>query len=54
MLRSIPSKVGGILILLLSILVLFALPYLRKDMRYSQELHFNWSNKKFLFLDGLH
>jgi ubiquinol-cytochrome c reductase cytochrome b subunit len=54
MLRSVPSKVGGILVLLLSILVLFTLPYLKRNTVFSQEVHFNWSNRKFLFLGGLH
>lgn len=54
MLRSVPSKVGGILVLFLSILVLFSLPYLKRTMVFSQEEHFNWSTRKFLFLKGLH
>jgi len=41
MLRSVPSKVGGILVLFLSILVLFSLPYLKRTMVFSQEEHFN-------------
>lgn len=53
MLRSIPSKVGGILVLLLSILLLFTLPYLRRNMTFTQETNFNWSTRKFLFLKGL-
>lgn len=54
MLRSVPSKVGGILVLFLSILLLFSLPYLKREMVFSQEEHFNWSTRKFLFLKGLH
>lgn len=53
MLRSVPSKVGGILVLLFSILLLFVLPYLKKNTVFSQELFFAWSKRKFLFLDGL-
>lgn len=53
MLRSIPSKVGGILVLLFSILLLFTLPYLRRTMTFTQELHFNWSTRKFFFLKGI-
>lgn len=53
MLRSVPSKVGGILVLLFSILLLFVLPYLKKDMIFSQEVHFNWSTRKFLFVKGI-
>lgn len=53
MLRSIPSKVGGILILLCSILILFALPYMRKEFIFTQEYYFNWSNRKFLLEKGV-
>lgn len=53
MLRSVPSKVGGILVLLFSILLLFILPYLRRTMTFTQEPNFNWSTRKFLFLRGL-
>lgn len=53
MLRSIPSKVGGILILLCSILILFALPYMRKEFVFTQEYYFNWSNRKFLLEKGV-
>jgi ubiquinol-cytochrome c reductase cytochrome b subunit len=54
MLRSIPSKVGGILVLLCSILILFALPYMRKETIFTQEYYFNWSNRKFLLEKGVH
>lgn len=47
--RSIPSKVGGILILLFSILILFILPYLKNIFEFPQERFFNWTDKKFLF-----
>jgi len=53
MLRSVPSKVGGILVLLFSILLLFVLPYLKRVTTFTQESHFNWSTRKFLFLKGL-
>lgn len=53
MLRSIPSKAGGILVLLFSILLLFVLPYLKRCTVFTQEFYFNWSNRKFLFLNGL-
>lgn len=48
-LRSIPSKVGGILVLLFSILILFILPYLKNSYEHPQERFFNWTDKKFLF-----
>lgn len=41
MLRSVPSKVGGILVLLMSILVLFFLPYFKNKMTFTQEVYFN-------------
>lgn len=48
-LRSIPSKVGGILTLLFSISILFILPYIKNLYIKSQDFHFDWFNKKFLF-----
>lgn len=52
-LRSIPSKVGGIMLLLFSILILFSLPYLKKFFLHSQEVYFNWSNRKYLVKKNL-
>ena len=48
-LRSIPSKVGGILTLLFSILILFSLPYLKKNYIHTQELYYSWISKKFYY-----
>jgi quinol-cytochrome oxidoreductase complex cytochrome b subunit len=47
-LRSIPSKVGGILILLLSILILFFLPYFKNNYLHAQESLFYWTSRKFI------
>lgn len=52
-LRSIPSKAGGIVILMISILILFSLPYLKYFYTYTQELHFSWTTKKYLFNKNL-
>lgn len=53
LLRSIPSKIGGILVLFLSILILFSLPYIKYFFIHAQELHFNWSNRKFFLKKNL-
>jgi len=47
-LRSIPSKIGGIILLLFSIMILFSLPYLKANFSHKIESLFSWSNKKFL------
>lgn len=51
--RSIPSKVGGILVLLFSILILFVLPYFKNSYDHPQEKFFNWTDKKFLFQNSV-
>jgi len=48
LLRSIPSKIGGILALLASILILFSLPYIKQTFQHMQEKYSNWSTKKFI------
>jgi ubiquinol-cytochrome c reductase cytochrome b subunit len=53
-LRSIPSKVGGILLLLLSIVILFILPFIKNYYSHPQERFFNWINQKFIFGGGTH
>lgn len=52
-LRSIPSKVGGIVVLLLSILILFSLPYLKNTYIQTQEMIYSWTTKKFLHNSNL-
>lgn len=52
-LRSIPSKAGGIVLLLFSIAILFSLPYLKAFFLHSQEIYFNWTNKKFLLYNKI-
>lgn len=47
-LRSIPSKIGGILLLLFSILILFSLPYYKQNFAHKVENFFSWANKKFI------
>lgn len=53
MLRSIPSKAGGIIVLLFSILLLFALPYMKNSLKYTQEDFFSWGKRKFIFFKSL-
>lgn len=48
-LRSIPSKVGGILVLLFSILILFLLPFFKNTFQQTQEFLNPWTNRKFIF-----
>lgn len=53
LLRSIPSKIGGILALLASILILFSLPYIKQNFQHMQEKFSNWTSKRFMLYKTL-